>query len=445
MTQTVLPGSERKFSVLALAQSSVIALSLQLAGIFITYLMQIFLARWMGTEEYGLYEYVITWSLLLAVPASLGLPRAVVRLINEYRVQQAWGQLRGLILGSWGLTIFMGLFLSLVCAVIIFVVQSYHPFLAAPVLLIGVWLIPLQGLLLLQEDIARGMESILLAYGPTKLTWPLLAMAGGVALWYFRHDLNSISMIWVALSTLFFVLLIQAVIIWFQVKRNVETAPPVFVPISWLRISLPLLLYRAFREILVQTDILMIGSIVGAGAVGIYSPASKTSLWVSFVLQAVNLAIAPTLTVLYITGDREALQEVISTATKWIFWSASTIAILLIIFAKPILGIFGPDFVDAHWALKVLVIGQFINALSGSVGNLLSMTGYQNKLMIVSSCTALLNLVLNSIFIPLWGIVGAALTTAFTLSVWNIWLAVIVMRYLNINPTVFTTLSMRNE
>ena len=438
MTQSQSLPSESKSNTLALAQSSAIALILQFSGVALIYLMQVLLARWMGKSEYGVYEYVITWSLLLAVPTSLGFPRAVVRLINEYRVQQEWGQLRGLILGSWGLTILTGLFLSLVGTGLIFIVERYHHLAALSVFLIGVWIIPLQGLVLLQEDMARGAESLVLAYGPTKVIWPALVMLGGGLLWHYHHGLNSIPMTWVALGTLLSVLVIQAGLIWSQVERNVEPASPVFLPRTWLQVSLPLLLYRAFRELLVQTDVLMIGSIIGTAAVGIYSPASKTALWVGFVLQTINLAIAPTFTVLHVKGDRDALQEIISMVTKWIFWSSSAIAILLIVFAKPILGIFGPEFVDAHWALKILVIGQLINALSGSVGNLLSMTGYQNKLMLVSSCTALLNLILNAIFIPLWGIVGAALTTAFTLSIWNIWLAVIVIRHLKVNPTVFS-------
>jgi O-antigen/teichoic acid export membrane protein len=438
MTEPPLPTSEAKLDALALARSSAIALVLQFGGVVMTYLMQVFLARWMGKSDYGLYEYVITWSLLLAVFASLGLPRAVVRLINEYRVQTDWGKLRGVILGSWGLTLLAGLCLSLVGLGVLLAVNHYYPLTVASVLFVGVWMIPLQGLVLLQEDLARGADNIVLAYGPTKVVWPVTVIAGGSLLWYFRHDLDSLTMTWVAIATLSAVLLVQAGLIWWRIERTVTTAPPVLQPKAWLKISLPLLLYRAFRELLVQTDILMIGSILGATAVGMYSPASKTALWVGFVLQSINLVIAPTFAVLHVTGDREALQKIISIVTKWIFWSASAIAILLIIFAKPILGIFGPTFGEAHWALKILVIGQLVNALSGSVGNLLSMTGYQNQLMLVSSCVAILNLGLNAIFIPIWNIEGAAMTTAITLSIWNIWLAVIAIRHLKVNPTVFS-------
>ncbi len=438
MAQTAITNIEDSTKLITLGKSSIVALALQFLGLALVYLVQVLLARWMGKTEYGIYEYVITWSMLLAIPASLGLPRAVVRLINEYRVQQDWGLLRGLILGSWQLTVGMGLFLGILGTGIIFLIDHYHHFSSAPVLLIGIWLVPLQGLVLLQEDMARGAESLVLAYTPTKIIWPLLIILGGFILWHDRHILNSIPMTWVALGTLLTAIAAQAGSIWFKFEREIIATAPIYAPRTWLKVSLPLLLYRVFRELLVQTDILMLGSFVGAAAVGIYSPASKTALWVGFVLQAINLVVAPAFAILHLKGDRLELQKVISTVTVWIFWSSTAIALILIIFAKPILGIFGAEFIEAHWALKILVIGQFVNAFSGSVGNLLSMTGYQNKLMLVSSCTALINLGLNAIAIPLWGIVGAALTTALTLSIWNIWLAAIVIQNLEVNPTVFS-------
>ncbi len=441
MTQTSLSQTENSTHAITLARGSWVVLALRLAGIILMYLLQIFLARWMGTTEYGIYQYVITWSLLLAVPASLGLPRAVVRLINEYREQQNWGLLRGVILGSWQLTIATGLCLGLVGTGAIFLFNRYYQLSYTPVLMIGIWLVPLQGLVLLQEDMGRSTENLVLAYAPTKVIWPILVILGGFLWWRDRHLLSSISMTWVALATLGTVLAIQGGWMWFKFDRDITATSPVYTPYTWLQISLPLLLYRAFREVLVQTDTLMLGAFLGASAVGIYSPASTTALWVSFVLQSINLVAAPTFTILNVRGDRAELQKVISTVTVWIFWSSGAIALLLFIFAKPILAIFGAELVQAHWALKILIMGQLVNSLSGSVGNLLAMTGYQNQLMVVSFYTALMNLGLNAIAIPLWGITGAALTTAVTLSIWNIWLVAIVMQKLEVNPTVFSALS----
>ena len=440
MAQSSLVQTDNSINPITLARNSVVVLALGFAEIVLMYLLQIFLARWMGTTQYGIYEYVITLSLLLAIPASLGLPRVVVRFINEYREQKNWGLLRGLILGSWQLTLGTGLLIGLFGTGAIFLINHYYHFSYAPILHIGIWLVPLQGLVLLQEDMGRGTKNLILAYAPTKVIWPVLVILGGFLLWHNRHLLNSISMIWIALGTLGVVIAIQGSWMWFKFDREITPTTPVYTPFAWLQISLPLLLSRGFREILMQTDTLLLGAFIGASAVGIYTPASKTALWVNFILQSINVVIDPTFAILNVRGDRAELQKVISTVTLWVFWSSSAIALFLLIFAKPILGVFGSEFVEAHWVLKILVIGQLVNALCGSVGNLLAMTGYQNKLMLVSIITALINVVLHTIAIPLWGTIGAALSTALALSIWNIWLVAIAIRNLKINPTVFSNL-----
>ncbi|NEP07762.1 MAG: hypothetical protein F6K25_28685 [Okeania sp. SIO2G4] len=85
-------------------------------------------------------------SILLAIPAGLGFPRTVLRLISEYRVKQDWGRLSGIIRGSLLLTILSSVFLCLVTTGLILLLNHYHSFAYAKPLLIVIWLVPLQTL-----------------------------------------------------------------------------------------------------------------------------------------------------------------------------------------------------------------------------------------------------------------------------------------------------------
>ncbi len=436
MTQTSLSETQSSVDLSALAKNAATILALQTVGVTLTYLAQIFLARWMGKTEYGLYEYVISWSLVLAIPASLGLPRAVLRFISEYRVRQEWGELRGLILSSWQLTAGVGLLLCLAATEIIALLDRHESFPYAPVLLIGVWLVPLQALIQLQEDMARGVDNIPLAYGPSKVLWPLLVLGSGFFLLHQNLGLTGTSMIRMALLTLLIIVVFQVSYLWFKFDREIGDVKPIYKSRQWLLVALPLLLDRTFEVLLTQTDILMVGSLVGAGAVGIYSAAAKTALWANFVLQSLNLVASPAYAILYAKGDREGLQKVVGTVTLWIFAPSVAISISLVIFAQPILSVFGPEFVAAQWALKILIIGQLVDVLCGSVGNLMVMTGHQNKSVIVSSCCALVNVGLNAILIPQFGAVGAAIATTCTLGAWNVWLCILVIKYIKINPSI---------
>ena len=94
MTQTAPATTQENLNLVLLAREAGIALIIKFGGILLTYLVQVFLARWMGTTEYGIYEYVIAWSVLLAIPAGLGLPHTVLRFISEYRIkEEGWNNL----------------------------------------------------------------------------------------------------------------------------------------------------------------------------------------------------------------------------------------------------------------------------------------------------------------------------------------------------------------
>jgi O-antigen/teichoic acid export membrane protein len=405
VTQITLSETKSNVSINALAKNSIVILTLKTGEILLAYLVQFFFTQWMETEEYGIYQYVISLSLVLAIPVSFGLPRTVLRLLSEYRIHQEWGELWGLLLSSWQFTVGIGLLFGMGATEAIYLINQHHSFIYASVLLVGVWLVPLQALIQLQEDMARGADDIPLAYTPSKILWPILLLGGGFFLFHQNQELGVIE--------------------------------PIYKPRQWLTAALPLLLDRSFLILLTQTDIIMVGYFIGPDAVSNYTVASKTALWTSSVLQTLNLVVAPAFAILYKKGQREDLQKVISEVMVWICVPSFTIGIITVIFAKPILSSFGPDFLTAHWTLKVLVLGEMISVLLGPVGTLMTMTGHQNNSVVVSGFCALANLGLNAILIPQYGGLGAAISTALTLIIWNIWLCILVFRKVNVNPSVF--------
>ena len=62
----------------------------------------ILLARWMGSSEYGLYSFAIACMVLLAYPATLGLPGAAVRFVAQYAAANDWQHVVGFMkVSSW--------------------------------------------------------------------------------------------------------------------------------------------------------------------------------------------------------------------------------------------------------------------------------------------------------------------------------------------------------
>lgn len=444
MTNTSL-SQTRQAPLDALARDAIVAIVIQISGLGLTYLVQVCLARWMGRTEYGIYEYVMSCSLLLAIPACLGFPYTVLRLIPEYRVKQEWGRLQGLIRGSWLLTAVTSIGLALIAAIAITLINRSHPFIYATPLMFGLGLILMQALVLLQQETGRAIGDIPLAFIPSQIIFPVLVLLSGAFLLIQQHSLTSVPMIAIATILFLIVVGVQLGFLWRKFNQEFEPETPVYAYQEWLAIALNLLIQTASFIILNQTDIIMIGAILGPESSGIYNAAVKTSMWASFVLQIVNMVAGPTYTTLYAQGNIQELQKVVSRVTIWIFCPSLLITLFLLSFTQPVLSLFGTGFIAASWSLKVLALGQLVNALCGSVAFLMIVTGHQNQSLPVVILSALLNLILNALLIPKFGIVGAAIATGISMAVWNIWLTFLVVKYIGVRPSIFYSLFGQSE
>lgn len=419
----------------SLARGARVAFAVQVSGMGLTYLVHLLLARRMGTAEFGIYEFVLASTLLLSILAQLGFPTAVLRLLSQYRVTGQWGLLAGLIRGSWRLGTGVGVSISLLVAVTLGRFDADSWIYSVP-LQVGVWMVPLFAIAQLQSEMARAVQKVALAYVPFRLLWPLLLAVGTLGLAAAGVPLTAVAVLQLSLLTLAIAIGVQLVLLWRMFGREFPPASPAYRLREWLRVALPLLLQGVFLIVLNQTDVLMLGSMVGPEAVGIYSAAAKTAVWSSFVLQAVNTVAAPAFATLYTQGDRGGLQSLVATVAHWIFWPSLILAIALIGFAPAILGWFGPEFVAGRWPMTVLILGQLVNVGSGSVGYLMVMTGHQDQSAFIFGCSALANLILNAIAIPFLGILGTAIATATCMAIWNVVLHILVVRHLDVYPSI---------
>ena len=188
-----------------------------------------------------------------------------------------------------------------------------------------------------------------------------------------------------------------------------------------LSISLPMLMTDAMVFIIGQTGVLMLGMFRTEAEVGHYAIAFKLASLTAFVLTAVNSIAAPKFSELFYKNQIDDLFHVAKKSAKLICFTTAPILLCLLVFGRPILGlVFGQEFIVAYPALVLLVVGQFVNSISGSSGTFLNMTGKQKIFRNIMAVTAVLNIGLNLLLIPYLGIKGAALTAMVSLCFWNI-------------------------
>jgi O-antigen/teichoic acid export membrane protein len=377
---------------------------------------------------------------VLAFAAGMGLSDAVLRFVPEYIVKQDWAHLRGIIWASWGQTLAIGLVISSLGTGLLLWIATWHHLENATAIVLGIWTVPVIALAKLQTEISRGVRQIALAYLPSLILHPLL-LIGGAFLWFqVQKDLTSVDAIALSLLFLPILLILQLQLIHIELAPKIDRIRPAYSLRQWLFVSLPLLFINGSFVILNQTDTLTIGAMMGTREVGIYNAAVRTASWVNFSLMSVNAIAAPLFAALYAKGDIEGLQKLVSIIARWMFLPALLVAIALTLFAEPILGLFGAEFIAAKWVIATLAVGQLVNVGAGSVGYLLIMTGHHNQCAYVVGISALVNLVLNLIWIPQIGILGAAIATSLSMALWNIWMNRLVVKYLGVDPSIVAAL-----
>jgi O-antigen/teichoic acid export membrane protein len=200
--------------------------------------------------------------------------------------------------------------------------------------------------------------------------------------------------------------------------------------------ALPFALFAGINVVNNNIDIIMLGAYVADSDIGIYRISSRVATIISFGLVAVNMGFAPRISSLYSSSEFSQLQSLASKAALATSVFGLSIFMIFIFLGHWILELFGTEFSVGTGILSVLSFGQLFQVLLGSAGLLLMMTNYASSVAFNFSASAVLNIILNFIFIPKFGPIGAAYATCTSLIAVNLINGFLVWKYLKINPTM---------
>jgi O-antigen/teichoic acid export membrane protein len=194
-----------------------------------------------------------------------------------------------------------------------------------------------------------------------------------------------------------------------------------------------------------QIDMVILGALRGKDAAGIYAAAQNCAPLISLVLISVNAILGPIIARLYALGQIKQLQRMVTRSARIVVIFSLPVTFVFICFGHRVLWLFGEDFMAGHWALAILSIGQFVNAAMGSVGLILVMMEQEKEVAKGFSLGILINLILNILLIPRWGIEGAATATATSIIFVNILLAARTYQKVGIHTTALGPISLRKR
>lgn len=197
----------------------------------------------------------------------------------------------------------------------------------------------------------------------------------------------------------------------------------------FLCLSGPMMLTSLMMVTLAQIDVLMLGYFLPEKDVGVYTVAVRLAVAASLLMMAINTFFSPLLTKIISEASLERASKLFNRVSVLMGGFSLCVFFAFFIFGKYVLGyVFGEEALAAYFSLMILSGGKVVASMCGPVGHTLNMMGKQKANFYINSACGLANIYLNYIFIPLYGIEGAAFSTALSIALKNIFSLIIVKR-----------------
>ncbi|MFA5142291.1 MAG: flippase [Candidatus Woesearchaeota archaeon] len=386
-----------------------------------TYLYRIIIAR-IGVEEYGLFSLgIAVTSIAMYVPL-LGLDQGIIRYVSYHLGFNDLPRIKGTITSA----LKIAAPLSILSLIILYLSANYiaidvlkEPRLADIIKILS-FAIPFYVFSELFLSIIKaykrmdywvGIRNIFENLIKFTITYLLISTgfgAIGAAIGFTIANIISLILAVVIVEIKIMPLLKSKIV---SIKHTTQ-----LVTYSW-----PIMFNILFGQIYGWTDTLLLGYFKSTTEVGIYNAALPTAQIISIVPTGIMALFCPIMTNLYAQKKVNEFIDVYKTSTKWIVYMIIYVYLISVVFSKEILSVlFGPSYESGAYAFIIISTGFFVYSFLGATDLMLKVIDRTKLLMMNTLISTIINVGLNIILIPEYGILGGAIASATSISIWSI-------------------------
>jgi O-antigen/teichoic acid export membrane protein len=402
-----------------LLKESIIFFSLKLFNLIFIYFFTWYVGKHLGLAELGNFTLFYSFIFVISIISRLGLDILSIKIVAEFFFEKRFFRLKQFIFISSSLILITSTILGLLSIIFLFFLQKISWFL---LIWIGSICYSLYGFYL---SILRGLG---------KIFWFSLLQEGILYAFTIIIFLIYNQSLQIAFTlSLITVLLLQIYLLRNYLPFSINFQKLIYISFikKFFTVSISLYISQLVGILLNWIDIFLIQYFLGPKELGLYQILLRLVTLTSFVLTTINNIIAHRLAVLFKKKDIDTLVNLLIKINVITSLTGLLFVFTYAIFGKYLLNMFNIYQEVGYLALIIMSIGQLINSWAGPVGLFLSMTDYQifhrNTLIVI----ALINIILNNILIPIFGILGAAIVYSLTIALWNIIFAYKAKKVLN--------------
>ena len=353
--------------------------------------------RLMSTEQIGVVSLFNSWNAIITIFTTLSLTSGGFSI-----AMKDFGDKREEYISS---ILFLTTILSFIVLIIYILMPSFWANLTGLsnklliIMLIGFFLSPAREFWLAHQRYEyKYVKSSLII-----ISSALLSSIISIIVVYFIKDNQAYYRILSTCTITYFVALILYVYIFYKGKK--------FISIKYwkysLFLSLPLVGHSLASQVLSASDRIMISKIIDNNALGIYGTIYTISSISTMVWSAINASYVP-----FLYQNIGKKNKSIKSTSFILLLLYSLIAIICILFAPEIVMLITtPKYYEAIYIMPPIAAGVYFISISNMYSNILIYLKKTKYIMYSSIVAALLNLLLNYIFINKYGYIAAAYTT----------------------------------
>lgn len=366
-------------------------------------LVGILVARYLGPEQFGLMNYVVSYVSIFLIFATFGLDNI------EIREESKAPKLRDKILGT---TFWLRMILSVMTILLIIITALISETDNYTISLIVLYAL---SVIFSAFDVIRNHFTSLVKneyVAQVSIARTIVACIIKLALVYYNA-----SLVWF-IGTLTFETFFQAQGFYVAYKKiigNISTWTfDKSIAKIMLQQSFPLMLSGAAAYIFLRIDQIMIGKMINNISVGYFAVASKIVEILLFLPTIVIQTISPILIRIKTNKPKEIYKQSCQQVLNISVWLSFILSIFTVIFAYPAIRIFGIEYLPAVFPLQLLAfktIGTTLNVISGQI---LIIDNKQKYFILRSVSGCLACIILNYLVIPHYGIAGVCIIASVT-------------------------------
>ncbi len=410
---------------------------IKMTGMFLSYVVIFLVSKNTGAKGVGLYNLFNQILIVLSMILGLGMNISILRFIGQYnndsdrpRIHYLYKNMIRLV-APLSVLVSLLLFLCAEDIAIYFDKNEEH----VECLRLVALALPFFAINQICVEFIRGFKKLIISELIRSITLPVIIIVSIFILG--QRSLGIIEIIYFFVMGTLANLIISSVSIRIQLKNIPNNNTLIITQREFLKTSIPMMITSISSSLIAALPIFFLDYFSSQSNVGIFSIVFRIAQFISIILLVVNTIAAPKFAELFWADKKKELQLLITKSTKIMFWVAFFLSVMVIISSNWILKLFGAEFVEGNWALVILVIGQFVNAATGSVGLILNMSGNQIALRNINLLALLMLWICGIFVIPRMPLIGASVCYSIVFITINILSVIYVKNNLKITTFYF--------